>query len=384
MLAHELSHVKNRDILIATIAAAVAGLVSSIGHVMQWGLMLGGSARRATTSAAAAWLRWPGSSSPPIMALLIQLAISRSRELGADASGAALCGHPENLAGALLRLEQAQQIRPYEFAGPATAHLFIVNPLRGAAATFMNLLSTHPPDRGAHQAAPGDAGLRRRATLIVSAFEPEIAPLRKLVRGRRGIALEPVGIGAIDAAVGASRAIAGSGPIGSSSSVRPGFTDARRKPLQAMETAVVAGEVLCMSTAALKGDAYLPGPMVVQVPTSRACGRRWPARGAGSFRDVACPLAITRSAALGRRIAEATGATLENLEAFAVARAAGAAGLAFAAVLGVANRVGPTGHEEWQRHHRAASRAACKLIARFLDVDADGAVAANLDRPRRT
>ena len=81
---------------------------------------------------------------------------------------------------------------------------------------------------------------------------------------------------------------------------------------------------------------------------------------------VACPLAITRSAALGRRIAEATGAALENLEAFAVGRAAAAAGVPFAAVLGVANRVGPQGHEEWQRHHRAASRAACQLIAQFL------------------
>jgi heat shock protein HtpX len=112
---------------------------------MQWGLMLGGlrggdDDRRGGGLAALAWIIIA-----PIMALLIQLAISRSRELGADASGAALCGHPENLAGALLRLEQAQQIRPYEFAGPATAHLFIVNPLRGAAATFMNLLSTHPP-----------------------------------------------------------------------------------------------------------------------------------------------------------------------------------------------------------------------------------------------
>ncbi|HEY4392941.1 MAG TPA: zinc metalloprotease HtpX [Polyangia bacterium] len=146
VLAHELSHVKNRDILIATIAAAVAGLVSTIGYVMQWGLMLGGMGgrgsddRRGGGLAALAWIIVA-----PIVALLIQLAISRSRELGADASGASLCGHPENLAGALARLEQAQQVRPYEFAGPATAHLFIVNPLRGTAAAFMNLLSTHPP-----------------------------------------------------------------------------------------------------------------------------------------------------------------------------------------------------------------------------------------------
>lgn len=146
VLAHELSHVKNRDILIATIAAAVAGLVSTIGYVMQWGLMLGGMGgrgsgdRRGGGLAALAWIIVA-----PIMALLIQLAISRSRELGADASGASLCGHPENLAGALARLEQAQQVHPYEFAGPATAHLFIVNPLRGTAAAFRNLLSTHPP-----------------------------------------------------------------------------------------------------------------------------------------------------------------------------------------------------------------------------------------------
>ena len=146
VLAHELSHVKNRDVLIATIAAAVAGLVSTIGHVMQWGLMLGGFGGRSSDDrrggglAALAWIIIA-----PIMALLIQLAISRSRELGADASGASLCGHPENLAGALARLDQSQHVRPYEFAGPATAHLFIVNPLHGAAATFMNLLSTHPP-----------------------------------------------------------------------------------------------------------------------------------------------------------------------------------------------------------------------------------------------
>jgi len=145
VLAHELSHVKNRDILIATIAAAVAGIISVVGHVAQWGLMLGGAGRssdddRGGGLAALAWIIVA-----PLIALLIQLAISRSREYGADASGAALSGDPEALASALARLEQAQGVRPYEHAGPATAHLFIVNPLRGTAATLMNLLSTHPP-----------------------------------------------------------------------------------------------------------------------------------------------------------------------------------------------------------------------------------------------
>jgi nucleoside phosphorylase len=83
---------------------------------------------------------------------------------------------------------------------------------------------------------------------------------------------------------------------------------------------------------------------------------------------VACPMAITRSEAMGLRIAAATGASLENLETFSVARAAKAAGVPFGAVLGIANRVAPIGHEQWLRHHREASRAACDLVARFLEL----------------
>ena len=140
VLAHELSHVKNRDVLIATIAAAVAGIISTIGHIA---MFFGGGSRdgnRGGGLAALAWLLVA-----PLIAFLVQLAISRSREYGADASGAALSGDPEALASALARLEQGQVRHPYEFAGPATAHLFIVNPLRGAGANIMNLLSTHPP-----------------------------------------------------------------------------------------------------------------------------------------------------------------------------------------------------------------------------------------------
>jgi len=145
VLAHELSHVKNRDVLIATVAAGVAGLISTIGYVMQWGLMLGGSGRdedsRSSGLAALAWIIIA-----PIIALIIQMAISRSREYGADQSGASLSGDPDALADALATLEQTQRLRPYEFAGPATAHLFIVNPLRGGvAAALMHVMSTHPP-----------------------------------------------------------------------------------------------------------------------------------------------------------------------------------------------------------------------------------------------
>ena len=80
----------------------------------------------------------------PIVALLIQLAVSRSREFGADASGAELMGDPEPLAEALLALERGNEVQPYEYAGPATAHLFIVNPFHGAGAKLMSLFSTHP------------------------------------------------------------------------------------------------------------------------------------------------------------------------------------------------------------------------------------------------
>ncbi len=206
-------------------------------------------------------------------------------------------------------------------------------------------------------------------TLVISAFEPEIEPLRPLVRGARRVKLAAVGIGAVDAAVGAARAIAAARPtrvlfVGTAGA----YGGARRRAGLEIGSAAVVGEIACVSTAALRGEAYLPEPTAVRADTTprlraalaAAAGR------AGVPRAVACPLAITRAAALGRRISAGTGADLENLEVFAVARAAAAAGVEFAAVLGVANRVGPGGHAEWRRHHRIASRAACAVVARFL------------------
>ncbi|HEY6105467.1 MAG TPA: zinc metalloprotease HtpX [Anaeromyxobacteraceae bacterium] len=145
VLAHEISHVRNRDVLIATIAAAVAGLISSLGHVIQWGAIFGGASRSDDDEGGGLFGALAWAILAPIVALLVQLAVSRSREYGADASGAELLGDPEPLASALLKLHQANEIRPYEFAGPATAHLFIVNPLHGFAAKAMGLFSTHPP-----------------------------------------------------------------------------------------------------------------------------------------------------------------------------------------------------------------------------------------------
>ncbi len=147
VLAHELSHVRNRDILISMIAAAVAGLISSLGHLIQWGALLGGFGGRSSDEdrgggiiGALAWAILA-----PIIALIIQLAVSRSREYGADASGAELIGDPEPLAEALLALEKGNEVIPYQYGGPATAHLFIVSPFAGGAQRFLNLFSTHPP-----------------------------------------------------------------------------------------------------------------------------------------------------------------------------------------------------------------------------------------------
>ncbi len=146
VLAHELSHVQNRDVLIATIAASVAGLISALGHAIQWGALLGGFGRRSDDEgggnplAAIAWALLA-----PLIALVVQLAVSRSREFAADASGAALVGDPEPLADALLALERGNEVRPYEFGGPATAHLFIVNPFSGVGGRMLELFSTHPP-----------------------------------------------------------------------------------------------------------------------------------------------------------------------------------------------------------------------------------------------
>ena len=148
MLAHELSHVRNRDVLIATIAAGVAGLISTLGHVLQWGLMFGGGSRtddeRGSGLAALAWIIVA-----PIIALLIQLAISRSRELGADSAGAALSGDPDALADALVTLEQSKTVRPYEFAGPGDVAPVHREPAaRGRGGGAHGAVLDSPADRG--------------------------------------------------------------------------------------------------------------------------------------------------------------------------------------------------------------------------------------------
>ena len=142
VLAHELAHVKNRDVLISTIAATLAGAITYLAHMAQWAAMFGGRSGDDDE----------GGSNPvglvlmavlaPIAAMLVQLAVSRAREFEADATGARIAGRTAGLAQALGKLQLANQAAPMA-ANPSTAHLFIVNPLSGSA--LLRLFSTHPP-----------------------------------------------------------------------------------------------------------------------------------------------------------------------------------------------------------------------------------------------
>lgn len=142
VIAHELAHIKNRDILVATIAATMAGAISYLAQMAQWAMIFGGRGgdddREGSNPIAALVMMIVG----PIAAMIIQMAISRSREYGADAAGAAISGNPLYLAGALKKLHLASQRIPMN-ATPATSHMFIVNPLTGGG--LLRLFSTHPP-----------------------------------------------------------------------------------------------------------------------------------------------------------------------------------------------------------------------------------------------
>ena len=144
VLAHELGHVRNRDTLIGTVAATLAGVISYAAQMAFWwgGALLGGRSDDEEGGLADALSSLGLLLVAPIAATLLQLAVSRSREYGADATGAQLCGDPDALASALMKLERGAHLMPYDRA-PATSHLFIVNPLSGGG--VMALFSTHPP-----------------------------------------------------------------------------------------------------------------------------------------------------------------------------------------------------------------------------------------------
>jgi heat shock protein HtpX len=145
VLAHELSHVRNRDILISSVAATLAGAVMFLSTMARWAAIFGGYGDRRDGERGGGGLGLLiAALVAPIAATLIQLAVSRSREYQADASGAEMVGHPQGLARALEKLDQYSTRVPMLAAGgPTTNHLFIVKPFTGAS--LMNLFSTHPP-----------------------------------------------------------------------------------------------------------------------------------------------------------------------------------------------------------------------------------------------
>ena len=147
VMAHELAHVRNRDTLISTIVASLAGMISMIAHMAQWTAMFGGFGRSSDEEQEGGAGGIIGSVAlivlAPLAAALIQLGISRSREFLADESGGQLTGKPQALASALEKLEYYARHQTLPAATPATAHMFIVNPLKGGD-WLANLFSTHP------------------------------------------------------------------------------------------------------------------------------------------------------------------------------------------------------------------------------------------------
>jgi heat shock protein HtpX len=141
VMAHELAHVKNRDILIGTIAATFVGTITYVAQMAGWAMMLGrGNDDRNSGGGIQALLLLILA---PIAATILQLAISRSREYIADQGGAEISGNPLSLASALQKISRGNEIKPVNNAGPATSHMFIINPFRGGG--MSKLFSTHPP-----------------------------------------------------------------------------------------------------------------------------------------------------------------------------------------------------------------------------------------------
>jgi heat shock protein HtpX len=138
VIAHELAHVKNRDILISSLAATMAGAVTMLARMVGYAMMFGGGSRDRDGGGLSALAMMIVA---PLAAMVIQMAVSRTREYKADATGAAIVGHPHGLMSALQKLEVAGQRRPTQ-ASPTTAHMFIVKPFSGG---LMGLFSTHPP-----------------------------------------------------------------------------------------------------------------------------------------------------------------------------------------------------------------------------------------------
>ncbi len=144
VISHELAHIKNRDTLISTVVASIAGVISWIGSMAQWAAIFGaGRSDEEDNGGGMAGMLFTIIIAP-LTATLIQMGISRSREYEADEAGGKICGNPLALATALQKIEHYAKNAVMEQATPATSHMFIINPLSGTGKSIMSLFSTHP------------------------------------------------------------------------------------------------------------------------------------------------------------------------------------------------------------------------------------------------
>jgi heat shock protein HtpX len=163
LVAHELAHIRNRDTLIMTVTATIAGALSMLANTAMWGMMLGSGRSSDEEHGSSPLGGLIGVMLAPILAVMIQMAISRSREFQADENGARITGDPLSLAAALRKIEAISRDTPLQTGSPATAHLFILNPFAGGG--LMRLFSTHPSTEARIQRLQA---LQRRGGLILA------------------------------------------------------------------------------------------------------------------------------------------------------------------------------------------------------------------------
>jgi nucleoside phosphorylase len=224
--------------------------------------------------------------------------------------------------------------------------------------------------------AKTQATTRRKAAthgpwLVLAAWPPELAHLRASLLDfpapmRRRVTLATVGVGLVEAGIATARLLAAYQPSGvllvGTAGVYPGQAAGL-----ALASAAIAGRIRLLANILGGKHAFLPAIVPMEAKSTPALARvLYKATGLPSA-DVACPLGITATTRAATTAAALSGCALENLEAFAVARAAAAAKLPFAAILGIANHVGPGGHGEWEQHAKAAAESACQGVCAAME-----------------
>jgi nucleoside phosphorylase len=207
--------------------------------------------------------------------------------------------------------------------------------------------------------------------LVLAAWPPELAFLRKRLadlpaRMRRRVSLATVGVGLIEAGIATARLLQQHQPsavlLVGTSGVYPG-----QATWLNLDGAVIAARIRLLPQILPGKHAFLPAILPTEARSTPALARTLRKATGLPSADVACPLGITATTEAATSAAELSGCALENLEAFAVARAAAMAKVPFAAILGIANHVGPSGHREWEKHAKAAAKSACQGVLEALE-----------------